>query len=158
MTYSELSFVSTIVEIIRAYQPLAQRQARHLLSTIVEIIRAYQPCTLPQPHRTYLQQQKLLELTSHISEKLEQLTIYNSRNYQSLLALKCLPKYRSESTIVEIIRAYQPSLIFIFFLLLIYNSRNYQSLLASCCSTARCMRIYNSRNYQSLLAYFKYYY
>ena len=121
------------------------------LSTIVEIIRAYQPLIISIFDTTYLQQQKLLELTSpsqrkHLlfsdlqQQKLLELTsplqtdapfpliynsrnyqsllarlahvsddiIYNSRNYQSLLAFTAVLQSRSISTIVEIIRAYQP--------------------------------------------------
>ena len=56
--------ISTIVEIIRAYQPqLFQFNA--ILSTIVEIIRAYQPSSVGISKDSDLQQQKLLELTSH---------------------------------------------------------------------------------------------
>ena len=100
-------------------------------STIVEIIRAYQPET---PHRNAvqnLQQQKLLELTSlrlHIhrigenlqQQKLLELTslrlhihrIGENLQQQKLLELTSLLsdcKDVSRSTIVEIIRAYQPS-------------------------------------------------
>ena len=78
--------VSTIVEIIRAYQPHRVQKRQDMVSTIVEIIRAYQPFVYAA-HGT---------------------RIYNSRNYQSLLAAKV------------VLSAEQ----------LIYNSRNYQSLLA----------------------------
>ena len=205
---------STIVEIIRAYQPaqlhvldesiynsrnyqslLARKSARALygISTIVEIIRTYQPLGGGlSPHRN-LQQQKLLEFTSLVSVCAAITLIYNSRNYQSLLANAKHPaedriynsrNYQSllaqrnagsrcrTSTIVEIIRAYQPHNFILYFLLQstiveiirthqpyataqgllsIYNSRNYQSLLAQCQLILR-ITIYNSRNYQSLLA------
>ena len=122
-------FGSTIVEIIRAYQPKKRRQSSAAGSTIVEIIRAYQPTRL----------QPLI------------MCIYNSRNYQSLLALneplrsslylqqqKLLEltsprRFFSRyflSTIVEIIRAYQPKQRRLE-KDTIYNSRNYQSLLAT---------------------------
>ena len=119
----------------RNYQSLLAKLIRSLfslLSTIVEIIRAYQPhteeieCFPIYNSRNYqsslaslsgistlsgyLQQQKLLELTSPSSSSLWVSMIYNSRNYQSLLAriwkMECLHR----STIVEIIRAYQPQL------------------------------------------------
>ena len=123
------------------------------LSTIVEIIRAYQPPIIRHHHAPNLQQQKLLELTSLITRLIWLRVIYNSRNYQSLLARKQETQSASlQSTIVEIIRAYQPgskkrkapafnlqqqklleltspSHIFLTHTL-IYNSRNYQSLLA----------------------------
>ena len=141
---------STIVEIIRAYQPLNINLRNFVRSTIVEIIRAYQPTHSHHPcveiynSRNYqsllaygstnitninLQQQKLLELTSLCRDNEGRAEIYNSRNYQSLLAdnvIKCCAiiynsrNYQSllapvqqltnfiVSTIVEIIRAYQP--------------------------------------------------
>ena len=105
---------------------------------------------LIEPLWNYLQQQKLLELTSRQPDSQGYRAIYNSRNYQSLLAFLLRQSQYASSTIVEIIRAYQPfgestetaS---------IYNSRNYQSLLAQCQLILR-ITIYNSRNYQSLLA------
>ena len=98
------------------------------LSTIVEIIRAYQPSK--SVHRTglNLQQQKLLELTSQNNNHSNQIlsTIVEIiRAYQPLSLNLSL----SLSTIVEIIRAYQP-LPFKRLGTHIYNSRNYQSLLA----------------------------
>ena len=98
---------STIVEIIRAYQPFSLNEKCSPQSTIVEIIRAYQPWSVAQ----------------------NCIYIYNSRNYQSLLAYLCRFKQILTSTIVEIIRAYQPSDCQ-FAGCTIYNSRNYQSLLA----------------------------
>ena len=77
--------LSTIVEIIRAYQPGKQGEL-YVESTIVEIIRAYQPKYSEEDNFLYLQQQKLLELTS-------------LRTFATVIPL---------STIVEIIRAYQP--------------------------------------------------
>ena len=87
-------------------------------------------CPILAKHFLYLQQQKLLELTSlkspvrrpnTISTIVEIIrayqplkrknygrTIYNSRNYQSLLANPLLMDNYVVSTIVEIIRAYQP--------------------------------------------------
>ena len=99
----------------------------------------------------YLQQQKLLELTSLRESIKRYLYIYNSRNYQSLLARfrywKNLNNLQQQklleltsllvdlaweyiSTIVEIIRAYQPVVALAVLHIQIYNSRNYQSLLA----------------------------
>ena len=122
-----------------------------------------------------LQQQKLLELTSLDFRSEFPDSIYNSRNYQSLLAVDERFYQAVISTIVEIIRAYQPHTEEIE-CFPIYNSRNYQSLLARegyvvptiLLSTIveiirayqpnknlnNCIYIYNSRNYQSLLAYF----
>ena len=170
-----ISLTTTSIYNSRNYQSLlASRQAtQYYESTIVEIIRAYQPPLFPYPSsiiynsRNYqsllalvsrtldtldLQQQKLLELTSHNlrlteqpnlqQQKLLELTspsfidpwrvpIYNSRNYQSLLAnnkgektilylqqqklleltsLQTVSILTRVSTIVEIIRAYQPSM------------------------------------------------
>ena len=123
------AIISTIVEIIRAYQP-GTRLDRCISSTIVEIIRAYQPKTLDCVDSNDLQQQKLLEPTSPVHRERRLFRIYNSRNYQSLLAkylgtqrdsiynsrnyqslLACIDRGRGRnvSTIVEIIRAYQPA-------------------------------------------------
>ena len=55
---------STIVEIIEAYQPVVCVWVVYHSSTIVEIIEAYQPKFLNLLYITYLQQQKLLKLTS----------------------------------------------------------------------------------------------
>ena len=79
------------------------------LSTIVEIIRAYQPSLHAKDSPSYLQQQKLLELTSLMTVNGAFMAIYNSRNYQSLLAIEPLIHVKLLSTIVEIIRAYQPT-------------------------------------------------
>ena len=95
--------ISTIVEIIRAYQPTHSEDETYR-STIVEIIRAYQPSLVKPTFVLYLQQQKLLEPTSTHTHT----QIYNSRNYQSLLANSIQIKIKHKSTIVEIIRAYQP--------------------------------------------------
>ena len=125
------------------------------LSTIVEIIRAYQPTISTGCIVINLQQQKLLELTSLQKYKSANISIYNSRNYQSLLA-QSLPigNLDTISTIVEIIRAYQPRYGQRSGGRNIYNSRNYQSLLAVSIAPPRSLDIYNSRNYQSLLAIF----
>ena len=80
-------FLSTIVEIIRAYQPSSKKTAANG-STIVEIIRAYQPAAFAGVFQHNLQQQKLLELTSHKQKAINCISIYNSRNYQSLLAVR----------------------------------------------------------------------
>ena len=167
-----IAVASTIVEIIRAYQPLFIAFLVPSKSTIVEIIRAYQPLrTIPFFVR-YLQQQKLLELTSqymvrllspHLQQqKLLELTslyvqyhslcvIYNSRNYQSLLAFTYVRHNYFLSTIVEIIRAYQPK-----------SFERDTPLLSTIVEIIRAYQpfiayegrnlIYNSRNYQSLLA------
>ena len=126
----------------------------HLLSTIVEIIEAYQPFLQIFTYSIYLQQQKLQKLTSlehqnqtivcqstivEIIEAYQPFNfkyyakyIYNSRNYRSLLAAGVpLP------------------------LASIYNSRNYRSLLAGFTIPRIFYIIYNSRNYRSLLAYEK---
>ena len=102
------SVASTIVEIIRAYQPVLYSCFYYCLSTIVEIIRAYQPFGRFQ----------VLSLVSTIVEII--------RAYQPSCKGN---KISNLSTIVEIIRAYQP-FCFRFLLISIYNSRNYQSLLA----------------------------
>ena len=99
---------STIVEIIRAYQPYTAAQIAYQQSTIVEIIRAYQPQSGHPWPQSNLQQQKLLELTSLTTLSRTSSVIYNSRNYQSLLATSKLVTIAYISTIVEIIRAYQP--------------------------------------------------
>ena len=99
---------STIVEIIRTYQP-KMRLSSFYLSTIVEIIRAYQPLAAQPSRVVNLQQQKLLELTSPLRVPDARFPIYNSRNYQSLLAYSYYIYSYLSSTIVEIIRAYQPS-------------------------------------------------
>ena len=120
--------ISTIVEIIEAYQPavrsvfcgshLQQQKLQKLtsqvfrrlpipISTIVEIIEAYQPSRKRRLKTIDLQQQKLQKLTSQSLPQASNTYIYNSRNYRSLLAL----------TPTECAR-------------LIYNSRNYRSLLA----------------------------
>ena len=119
-------------------------------STIVEIIGAYQPRIPHNLYFVYLQQQKLLELTSPknigatpeiynsrnywslLAIAVESLkkSIYNSRNYWSLLAWSMVVKRRWRSTIVEIIGAYQPQQ-FAMVVYEIYNSRNYWSLLAT---------------------------
>ena len=90
----------------------SQQKAKQfsILSTIVEIIEAYQPKSYEAWYKTNLQQQKLQKLTSHLTfsgtlplkstiveiiEAYQPLTsakgsfsIYNSRNYRSLLALQ----------------------------------------------------------------------
>ena len=98
-TFMELS---TIVEIIEAYQPvsepshLSNLQQQKLLkhtsqimkmmednkqSTIVEIIEAYQPVEDCQNNLIHLQQQKLLKHTSLRHPQWGVDVIYNSRNY-----------------------------------------------------------------------------
>ena len=100
-------FISTIVEIIRAYQPMKNRRCKHWYLQQQKLLElTSQPCChldsfpyLQQQklleltslvcrqmvHAINLQQQKLLELTSQ-RKNLKALSIYNSRNYQSLLA------------------------------------------------------------------------
>ena len=82
--------------------------SKNTLSTIVEIILAYYP------------------LGGSVSLH----SIYDSRNYISLLPIIIHPKYEVESTIVEIILAYYQ-----------YSPRHEQSF------------IYDSRNYISLLPF-----
>ena len=184
--------LSTIVEIIRAYQPSSVKVG----FTEIYNSRNYQSLLAITVYRFYdqdLQQQKLLELTSLKVMDMASKLIYNSRNYQSLLARTVVgenhlylqqqklleltsrtrrvmggrdlqqqklleltsPQTQRQrlrtSTIVEIIRAYQPQNIRSK-MIKIYNSRNYQSLLAN--NNEYCYHnfIYNSRNYQSLLA------
>ena len=98
---------STIVEIILAYQPSAVRQ-QAIRSTIVEIILAYQPVSNSRVNNANLRQQKLYQLISQSLGCLQDLQIYDSRNYISLLALE-----------TSLTRAWS-----------IYDSRNYISLLA----------------------------
>ena len=86
--------ISTIVEIIEAYQPVS-RQAANAISTIVEIIEAYQPRSKANQLLKYLQQQKLQKLTSReIFSSALLVSIYNSRNYRSLLAPYRLQRYK----------------------------------------------------------------
>ena len=81
--------LSTIVEIILAYQPAGVYMSRLGKSTIVEIILAYQPPSpMASSYQLYLRQQKLYQL---ISRKQGKITFI-------------------ASTIVEIILAYQPNL------------------------------------------------
>ena len=184
---------STIVEIIRAYQPVVMYNGQVLNLQQQKLLELTSPRHRGCSDTHHLQQQKLLELTSPclftllvnliynsrnyqsllaIAGEMKRVLIYNSRNYQSLLAGGEVMLFPSESTIVEIIRAYQPSNNYTK-TDVIYNSRNYQSLLASLTdresqSTSTIVeiirayqprrlgmvryQIYNSRNYQSLLA------
>ena len=130
------NLASKIIYNSRNYQSLlAERQCKHTYKTIYNS-RNYQSLLASKRFiitLTYLQQQKLLELTSQFfgtakvrnlqQQKLLELTsplakfifthnlIYNSRNYQSLLARVQRGHKGSLSTIVEIIRAYQPKLL-----------------------------------------------
>ena len=141
-------------------------------STIVEIIEAYQPCTYGTKRRYIYNSRNYRSILAFISSQTRKILIYNSRNYRSILAQYCfassnvylqqqkLQKHTSlwcflrqsyQSTIVEIIEAYQPwmeangditksTIVEIieayqpFFpsplLYAIYNSRNYRSILA----------------------------
>ena len=72
---------STIVEIIEAYQPVVCVWVVYHSSTIVEIIEAYQPLVAHSRFEVYLQQQKLLKLTSLDLLTCQRDNIYNSRNY-----------------------------------------------------------------------------
>ena len=79
------------------------------VSTIVEIIEAYQPQGAGNGNADgNLQQQKLLEHTSLLILFDIFCCIYNSRNYLSILAVLVADVKASRSTIVEIIGAYQP--------------------------------------------------
>ena len=120
--------ISTIVEIIRAYQP-SSRQASILISTIVEIIRAYQPIISWLLGIGIYNSRNYQSLLATSRDEVQRHEIYNSRNYQSLLAMDSNRRNTLKSTIVEIIRAYQPTL-YRQRVIHIYNSRNYQSLLA----------------------------
>ena len=188
--------LSTIVEIIEAYQPNENCRRKGVESTIVEIIEAYQPFAAVFMYDNNLQQQKLQKLTSRAecraglkiynsrnyrsllaegTMEFVNILIYNSRNYRSLLAFLAVSLVICESTIVEIIEAYQPALRMppsgsnlqqqklqkltsrgwvVVFGHSIYNSRNYRSLLAHYIFSGKPLNIYNSRNYRSLLAYF----
>ena len=128
--YNQQTYESTIVEIIRAYQPIDRNQAKYQKSTIVEIIRAYQPKLKTNADASNLQQQKLLELTSRWQ--------FNQSRCSYLQQQKLL-----ELTSPQI---------YVNLFVSIYNSRNYQSLLALAEVKAERHKIYNSRNYQSLLA------
>ena len=83
--FNTLISVSTIVEIILAYQPCTLISL-HALSTIVEIILAYQPLLFINVGVGYLRQQKLYQLISLMRLPLNNFSIYDSRNYISLLA------------------------------------------------------------------------
>ena len=120
-----------------------------------------------------LQQQKLLELTSRDNDPVESVSIYNSRNYQSLLAAEEHGNKTTQSTIVEIIRAYQPYEAQAKVLanlqqqkLLELTSPSTYAFPQSISTIVEIIRayqpvyravlhylIYNSRNYQSLLAF-----
>ena len=81
------------------------------VSTIVEIILAYQPLLFINVGVGYLRQQKLYQLISLMRLPLNNFSIYDSRNYISLLAPSVLLfAINAVSTIVEIILAYQPIL------------------------------------------------
>ena len=121
---------STIVEIIEAYQPLASGLLLHQQSTIVEIIEAYQPKSSDRLQYLYLQQQKLQKLTSRLPLRLQTACNLQQQKLQKLTSLTKKARNTQASTIVEIIEAYQPSLL-VFSRRTIYNSRNYRSLLAS---------------------------
>ena len=73
--------LSTIVEIIEAYQPSVTLTGTGSISTIVEIIEAYQSALLLSSVDGDLQQQKLLKHTSPVGLGEILSEIYNSRNY-----------------------------------------------------------------------------
>ena len=77
---------STIVEIIRAYQPHPLLLGQNFNLQQQKLLELTSPSVEPKHIRRDLQQQKLLELTSLRTEGLVPDPIYNSRNYQSLLA------------------------------------------------------------------------
>ena len=122
--------ISTIVEIIEAYQPCISvnlrdkiynsRNYRSLLALVYKNIsfvyiynsRNYRSLLAKDSKNTagnYLQQQKLQKLTSLASQLAQLKQIYNSRNYRSLLAGGHWYSNSGKSTIVEIIEAYQPT-------------------------------------------------
>ena len=123
--------LSTIVEIIEAYQPFFVG-GHPFLSTIVEIIEAYQPINIKQGNTL----------------------IYNSRNYRSLLALAEHVAKFARSTIVEIIEAYQPVMIMVYLMINLQQQKLQKLTSPSLISSAK-INIYNSRNYRSLLASIK---
>ena len=129
MIYNSRNYQSLLAAIIPPFKIQVDLQQQKLL----ELTSLF-----PHPRRVSdLQQQKLLELTSQMHSMEGITSIYNSRNYQSLLALPITKTGFVQSTIVEIIRAYQPkarqNLAGN-----IYNSRNYQSLLASLVQECLC--------------------
>ena len=83
------------------------------------------------PEISYLQQQKLLELTSPLSFARKCFTHLQQQKLLELTSLQVIVWQSKKSTIVEIIRAYQPHSYLSSTGSSIYNSRNYQSLLAS---------------------------
>ena len=126
-------------------------------STIVEIIRAYQPSAWFPPSSSNLQQQKLLELTSQLTKNMVDMA---DLQQQKLLELTSQNKWGKASLnlqqqkLLELTSPLRvPDARFP-----IYNSRNYQSLLAADMLKSKSWAIYNSRNYQSLLAYSYYIY
>ena len=143
--------LSTIVEIIRAYQPKELKWGFNT-STIVEIIRAYQPSTQSK-HITLSTIVEIIRAYQPWLKRMRYTSIYNSRNYQSLLA-DCQTNIflTHKSTIVEIIRAYQPRKV----VRSHYPQYLQQQKLLEFTSLKnrqmKSSKIYNSRNYQSLLA------
>ena len=99
--------VSTIVEIIEAYQPYILVLLL-CVSTIVEIIEAYQPADAEEHHQQIYNSRNYRSLLAYLSFG-RMMKIYNSRNYRSLLAPPDVALSTWISTIVEIIEAYQPS-------------------------------------------------
>ena len=97
-------------------------------STIVEIIEAYQPSESHWYSRN-LQQQKLQKHTSQAFLYGCRRTIYNSRNYRSILADNglqlTLPNLQQQK-----LQKHTSQRLMKLMLTLIYNSRNYRSILA----------------------------
>ena len=100
-------WTSTIVEIIEAYQPNAGDHSHFFKSTIVEIIEAYQPADSWRQVAHIYNSRNYRSLLAKGSVP-QTIIIYNSRNYRSLLALVLGLHTYIVSTIVEIIEAYQP--------------------------------------------------
>ena len=164
---------STIVEITLPYQAFSlyafrfvhlQQQKLHYL------IRLFDKVFKALPH---LQQQKLHYLIRLMTLYITLTSIYNSRNYITLLGIDFLKYSRTLSTIVEITLPYQarkkrcvltPYLqqqklhylirLYIVYVnnIKIYNSRNYITLLGVR-HVGHRHDIYNSRNYITLLGY-----
>ena len=77
--------LSTIVEIIEAYQPVPSGTPFVITSTIVEIIEAYQPLRTQRWISKIYNSRNYRSLLARFLGQLQG-TIYNSRNYRSLLA------------------------------------------------------------------------
>ena len=123
------SVISTIVEIIRAYQPSIFSIPHLLRSTIVEIIRAYQPKAAFERVQALSTIVEIIRAYQPGSTEAGVYDIYNSRNYQSLLAMivgLLYNEHLQQQKLLELTSQLDGDCT----LFQIYNSRNYQSLLA----------------------------